>query len=90
MGTPRRRTAASKPKTKTKRKPDYLMGPVPKDVFSLSRREPPGPSARSLPEVEQLELLVANPDLYDVADRVFPTHTPGDRGHPPAYPRTST
>ncbi|MDW4903941.1 hypothetical protein RB628_00925 [Streptomyces sp. ADMS] len=86
MGATKRRTTASKPRAKTKRKPDYIMGPVPKDVFSLSRPEPPGPSARSLSELESLRLLVANPDLYDVADRVLPTRAPGDRGRPPAYP----
>lgn len=84
MGAPKRRSSASK--SKTKRKPDYVMGPVPKDVFSLSRPEPPGPSARSLPELERLELLVANPDLYDVADKVFPARTPGTWGRRPAYP----
>ncbi|WP_409471467.1 hypothetical protein [Streptomyces sp. HC307] len=86
MGAPKRHTPASKPKKKAKRKPDYVMGPVPRDVFSLSRREPPGPPARSLPELERLELLVSNPDLYDVADQVFPGRTPGARGRRPAYP----
>ena len=86
MGAPKRRTSASKSKTKTKRKPDYVMGPVPTDIFSLSHAEPPGPSARSLTELERLRLLVANPDLYDVAEKVFPARTPGTWGRRPAYP----
>ncbi|MFC5027869.1 hypothetical protein ACQFX6_17390 [Streptomyces sp. DSM 41987] len=85
MGAPSRRRPVSRPKAK-KRKPDYIMGPVPRDVFSLSSPEPPGPAARSLPELERLEFLVANPDLYEVAEQVFPTRTPGTRGRRPAYP----
>ncbi|MGW0207523.1 hypothetical protein ACWDZ8_17520 [Streptomyces sp. NPDC003233] len=85
MGTPKRRPAVSKPKPRTKKKPDYVMGPTPKDVFSFSRPEPPGPSARPLPALERLELLVANPDLYDVADKVYPGRAPGTPGRRPAY-----
>ncbi|WP_234533206.1 hypothetical protein [Streptomyces shenzhenensis] len=85
MGTPKRRPAASKPNLRSKKKPDYVMGPTPKDVFSFSRPEPPGPAARALPALERLELLVANPDLYDVTDKVHPGRAPGTPGRRPAY-----
>ncbi|MDI5971412.1 hypothetical protein POF50_019070 [Streptomyces sp. SL13] len=84
MATSMLRTPLRKPKQK--RKTDYQVGPTPKDVFSLSSPEPLGPPARTLSEIERLELLIANPYLYEVAGTIFPSRMPGAPGRRPTYP----
>ncbi|WP_234363794.1 MULTISPECIES: hypothetical protein [unclassified Streptomyces] len=73
---------------KAKKKPDWIFGPTPRDIFSPAGfdPEPKGPEARHIPEIERLALVVANPALYEVATAVLPGKEPGTRGRTPHYP----
>uniref|UniRef100_UPI003D73C833 hypothetical protein n=1 Tax=Streptomyces sp. YPW6 TaxID=2840373 RepID=UPI003D73C833 len=75
-------------KARAKKKKDWIMGPVPEDIFSPAnfQPEPKCPEARPIHALERLRYVVANPAVYEVAAAVLPGKLPGTHGRPPHYP----
>jgi hypothetical protein len=67
----------------------WIVGPEPQDIFSIppSEREEPQSPAPPLIAIARLEMLVANPRLFRVAQSVLPEPAPGSPGRPARHPR---
>ncbi|WP_232788927.1 hypothetical protein [Streptomyces odonnellii] len=75
-------------KGKTAKARDWMLGPIPDDVFgSASDPAPqPGPQAPPLAIDERFEFLLSNPDLFEAVRQTLPAREPGSVGRPPEYP----
>lgn len=85
MSTPKKR---SRPKGKTAKGRNWLLGPIPDDVFgsACDPPPPPGPEAPPIAIDERFEHLLHNPDLYTAIRTALPARKPHSVGRPPAYP----
>lgn len=83
QGTPAKRSGRSKAEKA------WTVGPEPVDIFSIpaSEREGSQDPAPTVISITRLEMLVANPRLFRVAQSVLPERAPGLPGRPARYPR---
>lgn len=87
MTTPKKRSRL-RTKEKTTKGRNWLLGPIPDDVFGSTSTPPPppGPQAPPLTIDERFEYLLNNPDLFAAGRQTLPTREPGSVGRPPEYP----
>ncbi|MEU9324070.1 hypothetical protein AB0D91_09650 [Streptomyces canus] len=86
MSTPKKRPRRTKGKTTKGR--NWLLGPIPDDVFGSAADPPPppGPEAPPIAIDARFEHLLHNPDLYAVIQAALPARKPHSVGRPPSYP----
>lgn len=83
------RSSPTKGSGKNKAEKAWTVGPEPADVFSIPVAELEGPQspAPTIISITRLEMLVANPRLFRVAQAVLPERDSGSPGRPARYPR---
>jgi hypothetical protein len=89
MATRSVRGTPAKGSDKNKAEKAWAVGPEPVDIFSIppAEREGPQSPAPTVISIARLEMLVANPRLFRVAQAVLPERASGSPGRPARYPR---